>query len=246
MFRHQGKNRTLKHNLQIATVLSFVAGIVNVTGFLSFKQLTTNVTGHFALFMYDVTNFKFWKGTIYFLYIFSFLLGSFLSSFLIEKYRENKKLNVFVLPTVLESVILIAIAMLGNFTSIKYPDLIACLLLLSMGLQNSYVTKISNAVVRTTHLTGLFTDLGIEISQLFFPKVHTQRDKLKSTIKLRIYIILFFFTGGLVGGLLYSKIDLKLNTLIVAAVLLLVSLFYDDFRYKVIKTKRKYNQRKNK
>ena len=62
MFRHQGKNRTLKHNLQIATVLSFVAGIVNVTGFLSFKQLTTNVTGHFALFMYDVTNFKFWKG----------------------------------------------------------------------------------------------------------------------------------------------------------------------------------------
>ena len=46
MFRHQGKSRTLKHNLRIATVLSFVAGIVNVTGFLAFKQLTTNVTGH--------------------------------------------------------------------------------------------------------------------------------------------------------------------------------------------------------
>ena len=91
MFRHQGKSRTLKHNLRIAIVLSFVAGIVNVTGFLSFQQLTTNVTGHFALFIFDVSKFEFWKGTIYFLYIFSFLLGSFSSSFLIEKYRENKQ-----------------------------------------------------------------------------------------------------------------------------------------------------------
>src|SRR5690606_8887327 len=107
MFRHQGKSRTLKHNLRIAIVLSFVAGIVNVTGFLSIKQLTTNVTGHFALFINDVSEFKFWKGTIYFLYIFSFLFGSFLSSFLIEKYRENKKLNIFLFPTIIECLILI-------------------------------------------------------------------------------------------------------------------------------------------
>lgn len=77
MFRHQGSRRTLKHNLKIATVLSFVAGMVNVTGFLAFKQLTTNVTGHFALFIKDVADFDFWKGTIYFLYLFSFLFGSF-------------------------------------------------------------------------------------------------------------------------------------------------------------------------
>ena len=76
MFRHQGKSRTLKHNLRIATILSFVAGIVNVTGFLEFKQLTTNVTGHFALFINDVAEFEVWKGTIYFLYIFSFHTGN--------------------------------------------------------------------------------------------------------------------------------------------------------------------------
>lgn len=245
MFRHQGKSRTLKHNLRIATILSFVAGIVNVTGFLSFQQLTTNVTGHFALFINDFANFEFWKGTIYFLYIFSFLLGSFLSSFLIEEFRENKKLNVFVLPTIIECLILIAISIWSNFGEIKHPDAMACLLLLAMGLQNSYVTRISNAVVRTTHLTGLFTDLGIEISQLFFPKRHPQRGKLRATIKLRVYIILFFFAGGLAGGFLYSKVDLKLNTLLFAATVLLISLFYDDFRYRLIKTKRRYNQRKN-
>ena len=242
MFRHQGKSRTLKHNLRIATVLSFVAGIVNVTGFLSFKELTTNVTGHFALFINDVANFEFWKGTIYFLYIFSFLFGSFLSSFLIEKLKENKQHHIFLLPTILECIILIAIGVTSNFVLITYPNLIVCLLLFAMGLQNSFVTKISNAVVRTTHLTGLFTDLGIDISQLFFPKSHPQRDKLKSNIKLRIYIILFFFAGGILGGLLYSRFNFKLNTLIFGALILVASLVYDDLRFKFIKIRRSYIQ----
>ncbi len=244
MFRHQGKSRTLKHNLRIATILSFVAGIVNVTGFLAFKQLTTNVTGHFALFIYDVVNFKVWKGIMYFLYIFSFLFGSFLSSFLIEKFKKSKKLNVFVLPTIIECLILISISILSNTTEIEYPDLIVCSLLFAMGLQNSFVTKISNAVVRTTHLTGLFTDLGIEISQLFFPESYPNIGKIKETIKLRIYIICFFLFGGIVGGFFYSKLDLKLNTLILGATILLISLFYDNLRFKLIRTKRKYKQRK--
>ncbi|WP_147678248.1 YoaK family protein [Algibacter pacificus] len=242
MFRHQGKSRTLKHNLRIATVLSFVAGIVNITGFLYAKQLTTNVTGHFALFIYDMANVKFWKGTIYFLYIFSFLFGSFLSSFLIEKYRENKQLNVFVLPTIIESVILISIGILGDNTGTDFLNLIVCLLLFAMGIQNSFVTKISDAVVRTTHLTGLFTDLGIDLSHLCFPKSYKNRTTIKANIKLRIYIILFFFSGGLFGGFLYSEINLKLNTLIFGALFLLLSLFFDDFRYKVIKTRRRYTR----
>ncbi|MCB9365309.1 MAG: DUF1275 domain-containing protein [Flavobacteriales bacterium] len=244
MFRHQGKSRTLKHNLQIATVLSFVAGMVNVTGYLSFKQLTTNVTGHFALFINDVAGFEFWKGTIYFLYIFSFLLGSFLSSYLIEAYRSNKQLNIFFLPTIIESLTLISIGLFSNFYEIESLDLVVCLLLFAMGLQNSFVTKISNAIVRTTHLTGLFTDLGIDISQLFFPKLHPNRKKLKANIKLRIYIISFFFAGGLVGGFFYSRLNLRLNTLIFGGLILLVSLFYDDLRYQLIKTKRRYYRKK--
>ena len=239
MFRHQGKSRNLKHNLRIATVLSFVAGIVNVVGFLAFNQLTTNVTGHFALFINDVAEFKFWKGTIYFLYIFSFLFGSFCSSFLIEKFRENKQLNVYVIPTLIECFILISVGFLSNFLMILYPNILICLLLFAMGLQNSFVTKISNAVVRTTHLTGLFTDLGIDLSMLLFPKYDTIRVKLKANIKLRIYIILFFFAGGLSGGFFYSKLNLQLNTLIIGAIILLISLYYDALRYKVIKVKRK-------
>lgn len=244
MFRHQGKSRTLKHNLQIATILSFVAGIVNVTGFLSIEQLTTNVTGHFALFINDVAHFEFWKGTIYLLYILSFLFGSFSSGLLIETFKENQKLNVFVLPTIIESLILITVPVLSSVALSVPSDLIACSLLFAMGLQNSYVTRISNAIVRTTHLTGLFTDLGIEFSQLFFPGSYPNRQKIKSTIKLRIYIIAFFFIGGLVGGFLYSRIGLEINTLLIGAFILIVSLFYDDMRFRVIMARRKKNRRK--
>lgn len=243
MFRHQGKTRTIKHNLRIATILSFVAGIVNVTGFLFFGQLTTNVTGHFALFINDLANFNFWEGVIYFAYILSFFIGSFVSGFLIERFKENKKMNVFVLPTIIESLILFGIGISTNFIESTFPDLIVCLLLFAMGLQNSFVTKISNAVVRTTHLTGLFTDLGIEISQLFFPASHPNPVKLKANIKLRIYIILSFIAGGLLGGYFYSKIHLELNTLIIGGIILIGSLFYDDARYSFIKTKRKYKHK---
>lgn len=240
MFRHQGESRTFEHNLQIATVLSFVAGMVNVTGFLAIKQLTTNVTGHFALFINDVADFEFWKGTVYFLYLFSFLFGAFTSSFLIEKYRANKKLNVFVIPTMIEVILLLSIAIASDFLELNYPDIIACVLLFAMGLQNSFVSKISKAVVRTTHLTGLFTDLGIELSRLFFPETHPDRVKIKRTIKLHLSIISFFFLGGIAAGILYSTFDLKFNTLIFAAAVLLVSLFFDDIRYRLFKTKRKF------
>ena len=92
MFRHLGKTRTLKHNLQIASLLSFVAGIVNVAGFLSVQQLTTNVTGHFAFFVDEVFKLDFWKGFVYFLYILFFFLGSFVSNFLVEMVsKKNRK-----------------------------------------------------------------------------------------------------------------------------------------------------------
>jgi len=239
MFRHQGKTRNQKHNLRIAVLLSFVAGLVNVTGFLAIGQLTTNVTGHFALFINDVTSLSFWKGAVFLLYIVYFLLGSFTSSLLLEQFRNTKRLNVFVIPTLIEACILIILPVLVKIINVS-PDSMACVLLFAMGLQNSYVTKISNAVVRTTHLTGLFTDLGIELAQLLFPQEKVLRQKLLSTVKLRVSIIFSFFGGGLIGGFLYSKTELQLNTLMVGAVILIGGLLFDDLRYRHLKVKRKY------
>src|SRR5690606_30999991 len=37
----------------------------------------------------------------------------------------------------------------------------------AMGLQNALVTRVSGAVVRTTHVTGIVTDVGIQLVQMF-------------------------------------------------------------------------------
>ncbi len=243
MFRHQGKNRTKKDNLQIAMVLSFVAGIVNVVGFLFLGKLTTNVTGHFAYFMYDVSIMEFWKGTIYFLYIFSFLFGSFTSGWLIETANYYRKHNIYVAPTLVECFVLFSAVGLNYFLPDFPTDITACMLLFAMGVQNSFVTKISNSVVRTTHLTGLFTDLGIEFSQWIYlkkRKLDKALEKVKSNIKLRFNIILFFFLGGLTGGFFFVKKEMGLNTLLLVIVILLSGLFYDDFRFVYLTKKRKY------
>jgi uncharacterized membrane protein YoaK (UPF0700 family) len=239
MFRHKGKTRTLKHNLRIASLLSFVAGIVNVAGFLAVQRLTTNVTGHFAFFVDEIFKLNFWQGFIYFLYIFFFFLGSFVSNLIIEIISKSSDRLIYVIPTIIESLILFFLAVFGQFLISQNPNLLVCSLLFAMGLQNSLVTTISNATVRTTHLTGLFTDLGIELSQLFFYKQKDQKDKLYSSIKLRLTIITFFFLGGLIGGILYST--LKLYVLAIAATVLIIGIIYDDLKLKLIMQNRSHN-----
>jgi len=237
MFKRVGKKRTAKHNLQIASFLSFVAGIISVVGFFAVTALTTNVTGHFAFLVDRVFYLDLWKAVVYFLYINFFFLGSFISNFLVE-YISRKNANyVYVIPTFIESMILLILGITGKYLVTDYPDLIACILLFTMGLQNALVTRISDAIVRTTHLTGLFTDLGIEFSQLFFYKDKTSRKQLYSIIKLRFTIITFFFLGGIVGGFFYTKI--QLYTLILGTIILLLAIRYENIKLKLRLLQRK-------
>ena len=228
MFRHKGKTRTYSHNLRIASLLSFIAGIVNVAGFLAVQKLTTNVTGHFAFFVDEIFKLNFWEGLIYFIYIFFFFLGSFVSNSIIEIVSRKNRKFIYNIPIFIESIILFSVAIFGQFLITENPNLLAFLLLFAMGMQNSLVTTISNSAVRTTHLTGLFTDLGIEISQLFFYKLPTEKEKLVASIKLRLTIISSFFLGGLLGGVFYSSIQLYI--LAFAAAILLIGILYDSIK----------------
>jgi len=231
MFRHRGKARTFKHNFRLATFLSFTAGLVNICGVLALGVLTTNVTGHFAYFAatllkdYDLSAFY------YLLYILAFLFGSFVSSFITEYFVSKGKDSPHAAAMLLEITLLLFMGTFGKSlinVGCSIP-LLACILLFAMGLQNSLVSKISNSVVRTTHLTGLFTDMGIELSQLFFYKQEEQRKKLLDSIGLRTAIIVSFFLGCITGGCMYLYIQLKV--LVIAAVILVVALIYDNLLF---------------
>ena len=238
MFRHRGKSRTLTHNLKLASLLSFVAGIVNVSGLFAVQRLTTNVTGHFAFFADEMAKKNFDQAIVYLLFILAFLLGAFFSNLLVELISKVNERFINSIPVGIEISILTFIAFLDPAKIFEWPNMVACLLLFSMGLQNALVTSLSNSVVRTTHLTGLFTDLGIELSQLFFYKEKEQQQKLTSSIKLRLTIIAFFFFGGITGGYGYLLIGIKV--LLVSVVILIGALIYDSVKLQLVSIRRKY------
>jgi uncharacterized membrane protein YoaK (UPF0700 family) len=151
-----------------------------------------------------------------------------------------------VLPISLEITVLVCVGVFGVQSDLNTSEgrIIAFAMLFAMGIQNSLVTKISQSTVRTTHLTGLFTDLGIELSQLFFYKKPEENKKLKTSIYLRLSIITFFFVGCFSGGFLYRYLEVK--TLFIAGFFLLLALLYDYLRlqFHVIKRRNfKYRSR---
>lgn len=238
MFRHRGRARNFKHNFRLAAFLSFTAGLVNICGLLALGVLTTNVTGHFAFFSEAIQKHDLGYAFVFMFYVLSFLLGSFISSLLTEYNIKKGSYSAYNPSLILETVLLIFIGFLGDyFISVgKNKEILSCILLFSMGSQNALVTSVSNSTVRTTHLTGLFTDLGIELSQLFFYREPEHLEKLKRSINLRCGIIGFFFLGCVSGGYLFRYTGLK--TLLIASFILLVALGYDNLRlfyYKKIK-----------
>lgn len=233
MFSKNTNFKHHRHHLQLAIFLSFVAGLVNVCSFLSLQKFTTNVTGHFALFVEEILKNDFKMALIFFCFVISFFLGSFVSNMLVEIINRINETFKYTIPVAIESILIFIAGSAYLLYEPKNPDYIAMLLLFCMGLQNSLVTKVSNSVVRTSHLTGLFTDLGIEVSQLFFIKNHFKRTKIKLSIQLRLTIITFFFLGGLVGGAMYSWIGLR--TFWIASVILIITLLYDIIKKQLFK-----------
>ena len=243
MFRHRGKSRTYQHNLRLASILSFVAGIVNITGVLAIQTLTTNLTGHFAFFAEEIVNERYSMALIFMLYVIAFLSGAFLASLLTEAVLLKKPKVAHALPMSIEILVLSAAGVFGDvLLGAGFSGyIIACALLFAMGMQNSLVTKVSGAVVRTTHLTGLFTDLGIELSQLFYYRKTDELNRLSKSIYLRLIIIGCFFFGCILGGFIYLHYAFK--TLFLASASLLIALFYDNLRLRFYNLRRRVQRR---
>jgi uncharacterized membrane protein YoaK (UPF0700 family) len=233
MLRHLGAKRTSQHNLKLATLLGLTAGFVNAEGFLGFSVLTTNVTGHAALFAERIA-FQDWKtAAVIALWMLLFLAGAFFTSIVLSFTGENQRFSYFI-PVIIEILILLVSALFGHQYNgaLLAKELFAGSLLFAMGLQNALVSMVSGSVVRTTHLTGTFTDLGIDLAQI----VHSnkaERTHLKSKIKLRIYIIFFFMAGAVLGAYLFHGFGF--SSFFAPICILVFALVYDLLRIKAKK-----------
>lgn len=231
MLRHTGERRSFKHNLQLAILLCLTAGFINAAGYLAFNVLTTNVTGHAALLAVGVATAHWRAARMVALWLILFLLGAFSSAVIISKVGRNKA-NAYTIPILIVIVMILFVAMFGHtydHTLVK-TEYFAGSLLFAMGMQNALVSVVSGSVVRTTHLTGMFTDLGIDLSAAVLSNAPVN-GALKNRIWLRLTIIIFFLLGGIAGGVIFMRISFY--AFFIPASVLFIALFFDYFRIKL-------------
>jgi uncharacterized membrane protein YoaK (UPF0700 family) len=119
--------------------------------------------------------------------------------------------SAYGLPLLLESLLLLIFGLFGgaiNLVGAIFVPMTVLLLCFIMGLQNAVITKISRAEIRTTHVTGLLTDFGIELGKLVYVNAsHGMSPVLANRPKLKLQgqLIGSFLLGGLVGAMGFKQ-----------------------------------------
>jgi uncharacterized membrane protein YoaK (UPF0700 family) len=169
MFQHQGPSRSDRQNRVLAGYLAFVGGFVNSTGFVLIGTFTSHVTGNVGRLANDLAYRHYDGAALVLPMIVAFFTGAFVASMAIESDFFGRTANAYGVALLAEAALLVLFTAISRILT-PYPhvqDAEAPLLCAAMGMQNSLVTRLSGAVVRTTHLTGVVTDLGIEGARWF-------------------------------------------------------------------------------
>jgi uncharacterized membrane protein YoaK (UPF0700 family) len=179
MFHTEGEQRSDRHNQLLAGYLATVAGLVNSAGFILAGSFSSHVTGNVGRLADNLALGHGSAAALAATMIGAFFLGAFLASMALESNVLRRRPHVYGLLLLGEAALLGGFLVLARMIDVRNPralDGLALLLCMAMGLQNSLVTRLSGAVVRTTHLTGVVTDLGIEAARWFrFWRAHISR-----------------------------------------------------------------------
>lgn len=199
-----------------SVVLAFSAGIVNCVALLGFvNHSVSHVTGSVSLFAEGVATGNLSRAAQTGLIVLFFFLGSVLSGFLVQ--HESLKMGRrYGVALAFES------GLLFLATYLFYQHSFAGELAASMacGLQNALVATYSGSAIRTTHLTGIVSDLGAEIGYALRGSRFN-----KKQFQLQLAIFIGFLAGGVVGAWLFSAIAYS-AFLLPAMIVLLASGIY--------------------
>ena len=237
-----GQHRTASTNRLLGALLAFNAGAINAGGFLVVGMYTSHMTG-FASMMSDMLvlgSFTVAIGATGALL--AFVAGAACTAVLVNWARQNHLRSEYALPLLLEAGLLLVFGLLGATLNRQTPfavPLTVLVLAFTMGLQNALVSKISASQIRTTHMTGVITDMGIELGKLFYWNQGARPPELQvraNRIKLRLYAMLLgaFMAGGVVGAAGFKYLGF-VWVLPMAGLLLLMSLpplWSDCLRYR--------------
>ncbi|MDL2284743.1 DUF1275 domain-containing protein [Oxalobacter sp. OttesenSCG-928-P03] len=238
--RLTGLERSLRADIHLGLSLAFIAGAINAGGFVVVNQYTSHMTGIVSSMADGLVLGDFRFALAAFGSLLCFIFGATCTELLVNWARGRRLQSEYALPLILEAILLLIFSFVGKELHehmglfISFTVMLLCFL---MGLQNAIITRISNAVIRTTHVTGIVTDIGMEFGKMLFwnrgvgkedaTYVRANRGKLL----LLINLLIMFFLGGVAGALGFLLIG-YLTTIFLSAALFLLAIMpvVDDFR----------------
>lgn len=205
--------RTRRADISLGLLLALVAGAINAGGFLAVGQYTSHMTGLVSSMADHLVMGQIAVVLAALAGVISFLGGAMTCSVMVHFSRKRKLRTEYAAPLLLEAVLLLLFGLLGSqiqWVRAVFIPLTVVILCFLMGLQNALITKISNSTIRTTHVTGILTDLGIELGKMIYinrthghDTLHVRADKNK--LGRLGGLLLFFFVGGIIGAYGFSR-----------------------------------------
>jgi uncharacterized membrane protein YoaK (UPF0700 family) len=214
-------NQSISHytrsNITLWMVMAFQAGMLNVGGFLGFQRFVSHITGFASYFGRDMAMFHYGHALGMLAVPGFFLLGAMISGWLVDiRLAQGQKPKYYIAFGVIFALILANLiggvfgwyGGFGESFELGRNYFPLALLCLACGIQNGTITSVSRSVVRTTHLTGITTDLGIGIARVMnrqkLPK--PMHDEVRANL-MRAGIIVFFGLGSVVGGFAFQAYE---------------------------------------
>ncbi len=231
MLRKYSNSRSFRDNLRLGSFTAFIAGMVNVASLVLFYSFTSNLTGHFAILAQEISNGKWFQMLIVLFWILLFFVGSFISNNLVINSSKKYAFVSHTIPILLEVICFICVGIYGQFfysETLTETEVLVSILLFAMGLQNGLTASISNFQVKTTHLTGLTTDLAIHLSMLT-KKEFRENEQIVEKTKLMAAVMLFYVCGGVGAGTIIHYFQFQVFYYVSVAMIGLLAYDYIKF-----------------
>lgn len=215
MFIYKHDQLYAPKNIFIWFILAMQGGILNVGGYMAVHRFVSHVTGFATLFGAQMSKGEWWDAFGMLLGPLFYIMGTIFSAWFIERPRHRSKEPRYpiVFSVIIFNLLILAFAgylgFLGNFGE-EFHNLNDYLLLfvlaLTCGIQNAVISSASGAVIRTTHLTGPTTDLGIGLVKWWTVRKNAPKDLVFANL-CRMGIIASFITGSLIGAFTFSRLQ---------------------------------------
>lgn len=214
MYRLDREEFVEKRYIPIWAVLAFQAGFINAFGFLACGRYVSHVTGFGTQIGIALGQKNPWFGFELLGFPFFFILGAFFSGLLTAARIERGLRPRFDLVTLLLPTTILALTTLGIFGLFgPFEEQLVLardfVLLFSLsfvcGMQNGCFATLTKGQIRTTHLTGISTDIGTDLARVWFGKLDPIERSITKKVNLSRIITLVCFASGSILSALVSE-----------------------------------------